>query len=133
MQWDESDNAGFSSGKPWLGINKNYKYINYALQKNDPDSVLNFYRELIALRKGNKCLVHGEFLPVYADNRIIIYQRKLDNETYTIALNFSYNTVRIPEKFAGLFTGTRVISVTGEKCENICTLLPWDGVLVKRD
>jgi len=77
MQWNENENAGFTSGKPWLGINKNYKYINYDSQKNDPDSILNFYKKLIAMRKNNKCLIYGEFLPVYADNRIMIINESL--------------------------------------------------------
>jgi oligo-1,6-glucosidase len=129
MQWDDSDNAGFSRGKPWLGINKNYKYINYASQKNDPDSILTFYRMLIALRRQTKCLVYGSFHPVYADDRIMIYQRKLDDETYAVALNFSFNKVKPPEKFAGLLSGTQVVSASGGKYEGL--LLPWDGVLVR--
>jgi oligo-1,6-glucosidase len=129
MQWDNGDNAGFSKGKPWLGINKNYKYINYASQKNDPDSILTFYKKLIALRKQIKCLVYGDFHPVYANDRIMIYQRKLNDETYTVALNFSFNKVKPPKKFAGLLSGTQIVSASGEKCE--VSLLPWDGVLVR--
>jgi oligo-1,6-glucosidase len=129
MQWNDSDNAGFSKGKPWLGINKNYKYINYASQKNDPDSILTFYKTLIALRKQTKCLVYGDFHPVYANDRIMIYQRKLDGETYTTALNFSFNKVKPPKKFAGLLSGTQVVSASGVKYEG--SLLPWDGVLVR--
>jgi oligo-1,6-glucosidase len=129
MQWDNSDNAGFSKGKPWLGVNKNYKFINYASQKNDPDSILTFYKKLIALRKQTKCLVYGDFLPVYADTCIMIYQRKFNDETYTVALNFSFNKVKPPKKFAGLLLGAQVVSASGEKCEG--SLLPWDGVLVR--
>jgi len=129
MQWDDSDNAGFSKGKPWLGINKNYKYINYASQKNDPDSVLSFYRMLIALRKQTKCLVYGDFRPVYANDRVMIYQRKLDDETYTVALNFSFCKFKPPKKYAGLLSGTKVVSASGGKYESL--LLPWDGLLVK--
>ena len=129
MQWDASDNAGFTKGNPWLGVNRNYKYINYASQKYDPDSVLNFYKKMIALRKENKCLLYGEFIPVYADNKLIIYQRKYESELYTIALNFSSNVVKVPKKFAGYLPGTQVVSVSGEKYEG--SLPAWDGVLVK--
>jgi oligo-1,6-glucosidase len=129
MQWNDSDNAGFSKGKPWLGVNKNYKYINYASQKNDPDSILTFYKTLIALRKQIKCLVYGDFYPIYANDRIMIYQRKLDGETYTAALNFSFNKVNPPKKFASLLLGTQVVSASGMKYEG--SLLPWDGVLVR--
>jgi hypothetical protein len=59
----------------------------------------------------------------------MIYQRKLESETYTIALNFSSRTVKLPKKFAGLFLGTQVTSASGGKCDG--SLQPWDGVLVK--
>jgi len=132
MQWDDSENAGFSKSKPWLPVNDNYKHINYASQKNDPDSILSFYKKMIALRKNNKCLIYGEFIPVYADDRVMIYQRKTENKNvYTIALNFSSNTVKIPKKFADLFSGAQIVSASGEKYEysKSVYLLPWDGVL----
>jgi len=132
VQWDDTENAGFTKGKPWLGINSNYRYINYASQKNDPTSVLNFYKKLITLRKNNKCLVHGEFLPVYADDDIMIYQRKLEDEIYTVALNFSSRTVKVPKRFIDLLSCTQIVNASegfGVKKEGC--LLPWDGVLVK--
>jgi len=134
MQWDDSEHAGFSKVKPWLGINVNYKIINYASQKNDTDSILNFYKKLIALRKTSKCLVYGEFFPVFADNRIIIYQRKLGGDIYTAALNFSPNTAKIPKKHSSLFTGTQIISASGETLQNKAgsfLLPPWDGFLIR--
>ncbi|MCL2411518.1 MAG: alpha-glucosidase C-terminal domain-containing protein, partial [Treponema sp.] len=75
------------------------------------------------------CLLYGEFIPVYADNKLIIYQRKYESELYTIALNFSSNVVKVPKKFAGYLPGTQVVSVSGEKYEG--SLPAWDGVLVK--
>ncbi|MCL2802206.1 MAG: alpha-glucosidase [Treponema sp.] len=142
VQWDSSENAGFTKGKPWLGVNKNYKYINYASQKDDVNSVLNFYKKLIALRKKSKCLVYGEFIPVHADDRIMIYQRKLvhesltkdrsDNEVFTIALNFSYKTVKLPKKHLHLFKAgankTQIASASGEIIRD--RLLPWDAILL---
>jgi len=130
MQWNDDLNAGFSKGKPWLGINKNYKYINYASQKNDLSSILSFYKKLIAFRKNSECLIFGEFMPVYADDRLMIYQRRLEKEFFTIALNFSSRIVKPPKKFAQLFSGTYVTSASGEKWEG--TLLPWDGILIKK-
>jgi len=129
MQWDDSENAGFSKGKPWLGVNRNYRYINYASQKNDPDSVLNFYKTLIALRTKTECLVYGEFLPLYADNRLMIYQRKRGDKAYTIALNFSSRTVKPPAKFAGLLSGKPLVSVSGRMTWE-GGLPPWEGILL---
>ena len=130
MQWDESENAGFSKAKPWLGVNRNYSYINYASQKDDPDSVLNFYKILIALRKNSECLVYGEFIPIYADNRLLIYQRRLNEENYTVALNFSSQKVRLPKKFAALFSGKPVISTWTALNMDNC-LNPWEGILLR--
>ena len=129
VQWDDSEYADFSKSKPWLGVNSNYKYINYDSQKKDNDSILNFYKKLIALRKNNKCLVYGEFFPVYASASIMIYQRKFENETYTTAINFSFKTVKPPKKYAELFNGTCVVSASGKKWEG--SLLPWEGTLIK--
>jgi len=128
MQWDESENAGFSRAKPWLGVNGNYRYINYASQKNNPDSVLNFYKALVSLRGNSECLIYGEFLPVYSDNCVMIYQRKGD-ETYTVALNFSSVTARLPQEFSGLLSDGYVISASGRKWEG--SLPPWEGILCR--
>ena len=130
VQWDDSENAGFTKGKPWLGVNKNYKFINYASQKNEADSVLNFYKKLIKLRKETKCLIHGEFIPIYANNRLMIYQRKLENETYTVALNFSSKPAKVPKKIAALLTGTTIVSVSNSsKWES--HLQSWEGIIIK--
>ncbi|MDR2596634.1 MAG: alpha-glucosidase [Treponema sp.] len=135
MQWDDSENAGFSKAKPWLDVNGNYKYINYAAQKNDKDSILNFYKKLIAVRKYNECLVYGDFIPLYADNRLMIYQRKTQNntkpgETYTIALNFSSCTVKLNKKLSGFLTGDLILS-TADSSERKKQLLPWEGILLR--
>ena len=61
VQWDSSENAGFTTGKPWFYVNQNYKDINVAKQEADPDSVLNFYRKAVALRKSLSCVRYGEY------------------------------------------------------------------------
>ncbi|MCL2758891.1 MAG: alpha-glucosidase [Treponema sp.] len=129
MQWDKTPNAGFTDGKPWLRVNKNYRFINRASQKEDADSVLNFYKKMITIRKNNNCLIHGEFIPVYADNRIMIYQRRLEQEQYIVALNFSSYMVRFPKKLEGLFSGTFITSASGERSYGC--LYPWDGMIIK--
>jgi oligo-1,6-glucosidase len=130
VQWDDSENAGFSRAKPWLCVNPNYRYINYASQKNDPESILNFYKAVIALRQKTPCLVYGGFIPRYADNRLIVYHRKLGDETYTVALNFSSKKAKLPKKAAAALTGTLLVSSAG--CTTFQdTLEPWEGALLK--
>jgi oligo-1,6-glucosidase len=136
MQWDNSEYAGFSRAKPWLGVNGNYKHINYAEQKNDEHSILSFYKKLIALRKNNECLVYGEFIPLYADNRLMIYRRKMRDgaETYTIALNFSSRTVNMNKKVLCFLNGDLCFStteLTEDSPERRKRLLPWEGVLYR--
>jgi len=130
VQWDASENAGFSGARPWLGVNGNYRHINYAAQKDDPDSVLNFYKNIISLRKSTECLVHGEFAPLYADNRVMIYRRELGDESYTVALNFSFRDVKLPKRAAGFLGGAVVVSTSGRR-ETEGRLPPWEGVLLK--
>ncbi|WP_078550056.1 glycoside hydrolase family 13 protein [Litchfieldia alkalitelluris] len=61
MQWDDSNQAGFSTGTPWLGVNPNYTEINVEKQLNDPQSILNYYKSLIRIRKENEALVYGNY------------------------------------------------------------------------
>ena len=61
MQWDATENAGFTTGAPWIGVNPNYPEINVANAEADPDSILNFYRRLLELRGSNRALVYGSF------------------------------------------------------------------------
>lgn len=90
MQWDDSHAAGFTTGKPWLPVHPNYKEVNAAAQQQDPHSVLNYYKKLIAMRRENKSLVYGDFKIVLEDHpQIIGYVRWLDDEAWLILLNFS--------------------------------------------
>jgi glycosidase len=135
VQWDGGENAGFSTAKPWLGINANYRYINYASQKNDPASVLNFYKTLITLRKNSEALKFGKFLPVYANRHLMVYQRlitgtKLGEELYTVALNFSSRERKLPKKLVGLLSGSIFLSNTGRTLME-GKLMPWEGIILK--
>ena len=89
MQWDDSENAGFTTGTPWLKVNANYKQINAASQVEDPDSVFSFYRRLIALRKEHAVFADGTFELLYADDPdIFAYTRTTPEETLTVLCNF---------------------------------------------
>lgn len=90
MQWDATHNAGFTTGTPWLAVNKNYKTINVAEQETNPDSVLNFFRRMIQLRKDTPVLIYGAFELVDANNKeIFAYTRKLNGHQLLVVLNFS--------------------------------------------
>ncbi len=90
FQWENTVNAGFSAGKPWLPVNPNYPEINAASQINDPDSVFSFYKKLISLRKENRILIDGDFTMLSPEEgKIIAYSRSLNEETWIAVHNFS--------------------------------------------
>lgn len=90
FQWDDSKNAGFTNGTPWLKVNPDYKKINVAVQDKDPNSVLNYFRRMIILRKQLPVLVYGEYKLLDRGNeKIYAYTRILDKNKVLIVLNFS--------------------------------------------
>ncbi len=92
FQWDDSPNAGFSTAKPWLKVNPNYKEINVAAQENDPESVLNYFRKLVKIRKENKTLVYGKYELIDAENPDVYSYYRIDEQArFLILLNFSSN------------------------------------------
>lgn len=92
MQWSGEENAGFTTGTPWLKVNPNYRRINVADQERDPDSVLRYYRRLIALRKCDEyreLFTYGTFVPAFTDREgIMAYYRQLDGVRVLVAANF---------------------------------------------
>ena len=108
MQWDDSKQAGFTEGEPWIKVNPNYKKINAAQQLEDPDSVFHYYQKLIRLRKEKDIIVYGEFEPLYReDEQIFAYTRKQDQEKLLTVCNFSDKNaeVEVPEEWVGKTVG----------------------------
>ncbi|MGJ0147300.1 glycoside hydrolase family 13 protein [Staphylococcus hominis] len=90
MQWTNEVNGGFTEGTPWFPVNPNYKTINVAQQSEDSDSVLNFYKRLIKLKKSDDIYTYGEFnLIDDANENIFAYTRKLNNKTVLVAGNLT--------------------------------------------
>jgi oligo-1,6-glucosidase len=94
VQWDNSEHGGFTTGTPWLQVNPNYTEVNVAAQQDDPDSELNYFREMAALRKANLTLVYGEYALLHPeDEQSYIFTRTLDDEQLLVCLNFSDTAV----------------------------------------
>ena len=90
MQWTNEVNGGFTEGTPWFPVNPNYKTINVAQQSEDSDSVLNFYKRLIKLKKSDDIYTYGEFnLIDDANENIFAYTRTLNNKTVLVAGNLT--------------------------------------------
>lgn len=102
MQWDDTDNAGFSTGKPWFTVNPNYREINAAAALADPDSVFHYYRKLISLRKTYPVFRDGSFALVDEGNeQVFAYTRASSDESLLVVCNFTPQEIafQIPEEY----------------------------------
>ena len=92
MQWDDSKNAGFTTGTPWIAVNPNYTKINAKEQVTRENSVFNYYKKLIALRKEYEIIVYGDYnLLLPEDKDLFVYERSLDGKKLLVVCNFSEN------------------------------------------
>lgn len=97
MQWDDTENAGFTTGTPWLGVNPNYTEINARSQLQDENSVFHYYKKLIHLRKENSIFVDGDFtLLLPEDENIFAYVREYEGRRLLVAANFTDKEVECP-------------------------------------
>lgn len=95
MQWDDTKNAGFSSAKPWIKVNPNYKEINVKKALDDKNSILYYYKQLINLRKEYLSIVYGDIIMLCEnDENIFSYLRNFENQRLLIILNFSDKYVK---------------------------------------
>ncbi len=90
MQWDDSENGGFTKGTPWIEMNPTYKDINVKKENTAKKSVLKYYQKLIQLRKQFPVIVYGDYHDIdFKNKHFYIYSRKLDNEELIIICNFT--------------------------------------------
>ena len=91
MQWDSTENAGFTTGNPWLAVNKNYKFINAEYCLQDKDSIFYHYKKLINIRKHNDTIIYGNYkLLLPEDKNVFAYSRELNGDKIVVVCNF-YN------------------------------------------
>jgi oligo-1,6-glucosidase len=92
MQWDDSPNAGFTTGSPWIKVNPNYREINAAQALADPQSIFYYYQQLIQLRKANPVMVYGRYDLILDDHpEIYAFTRRLEEDRLLVILNFTAN------------------------------------------
>lgn len=128
VQWDSSDFGGFSTAKPWMRVNDNYKKINAASQIDDPESLLSFWKKCLKLRKEYKDLfVYGSFAILDMDNKdIFTFTKKINGSTVYAVLNFTDKEV----KFAPLIEGK--LSLINSNVDTIGDkLTPYEGRIYK--
>ncbi|WP_413481436.1 glycoside hydrolase family 13 protein [Serratia proteamaculans] len=127
MQWDDSPNAGFSLAKPWFAVNANYQQINVARQREEPDSVLNFYRALIHLRQQDPLWVYGRYqLQLAAHPHIYAYSRSQDERQVLVLCNLSAETQQIDAQDLSLEKRALLLSNYPQEGERQ-TLRPYEA------
>ena len=127
MQWDDTPNAGFSLAKPWFAVNANYQQINVARQREEPDSVLNFYRALIHLRKQDPLWVYGRYqLQLAAHPHIYAYSRSQDERQVLVLCNLSGETQQIDAQDLSLEKRALLLSNYPQEGERQ-TLRPYEA------
>jgi glycosidase len=138
MQWNAQENAGFTTGKPWLHVHKNYLVRNVANQSESQASLLNFYKQLIQLRRKHTALNAGDInLLDVADKDLLVYERSADAERVLVVLNFSRDikTYQLPtgefNQWELLYAGND--AVTSHMAENDLHLPAYGfGILISR-
>ena len=131
MQWSDEINGGFSKGTPWIESIKNYKEINVKNQIDDEDSIFNYYRKLIALRKEHRVIALGKTIPLAEnDENIYMFKRVLENEELLVVTNF-YNVECSIELDFEIKGYECILSNNGEKVtlEKNLKLQPYDALV----
>ena len=127
MQWDDSENAGFTTGTPWLKVNENYHMINAKAALADKNSVFYYYQKLIQLRKSYDVIIDGVFVGLLEDNNdIYAYERRLGDQRLLVACNFTSNEV--PCELFQDVSGEELIS--NYKCHKDGVLKPYEARVV---
>lgn len=133
MQWDDSENSGFSKSKPWIDLNPRYPEINVAESEADPNSILNFYKKMLKFRRASKTLIYGDFEDLMPeDPNLFVYTRIMGDEQFLITLNFSQDnqTVKMPEGM----TAKECVICNYSDCEKLgdeLNLRPWEACLLR--
>lgn len=131
MQWDNSENAGFTTGTPWIEVNKNYKTINADNAVKNKNSVFHYYKKLIALRKENDVIAYGSYNPEMEDNtNVCAYSREYEGKKLFVVCNF-YGTetkISLPDEFVG--KEILISNYKDAKAEKEITLRPFETFAV---
>ena len=130
MQWNGQENAGFTTGTPWLPVNPNYTSINAEAALADPDSVFWYYKKLIALRKEYPVFVEGDFTLLEEEHpQLFVYRRSTKNEQILVVCNFSGTDVSwsLPGEWT---TAEVLISNYPDRVQK--TLRPWEAMILHR-
>lgn len=130
FQWDNTANAGFTTGTPWLKVHPNYTTVNAAAQENDPNSVLNYFRNVVKLRKQEKVLIYGKYTVLDIKNpAIYAYTREWEGKKMLIILNFKEKEAKVDLGKIDVTKAKRILGNYTEGGANINALRPYEAVI----
>ena len=136
MQWDDSENAGFTTGKPWIGIPENYKEINTKAALKDKNSVFYHYQKLIKLRKSEDLFVIGKYEDIDLENKeVYAYRRVGENGELIVISNFYENEVKFDINGLEIEKCKVLLSNYKENPkveENEIVLKPYESIIFKK-
>ena len=130
MQWDDSPNAGFTEGEPWIMVNPNYGEINAADQIGREDSVFSFYKELVKLRKEKPVIVNGEYRLLDPESEdVFVYERSFHEEHLLVVCSFAEKELlwRLQEKMAGQAAKRVIGNYEGQQWGPELMLRPYEA------
>lgn len=136
FQWDNTANAGFSSGTPWIKVNPNYKSVNAFAEEKDPNSVLTYFKRIVAFRKETPTLMYGNYQAYDLENPdVYCYTRTDEKESLLVLLNFSSKEINyhIDQKINTTAAAPAINNYTESpsKKNNNIKLMPWQAVVYK--
>jgi len=131
MQWDDTKNAGFTKGTPWLKVNPNFEDINVFKQEKDENSILNFYKQLIQLKKKHLTLTYGTFDLIYPeDTKVFAYTRTYEGNQFIIIGNLSHDKVTLKKDESLKMSDESLVLYNyqkEERSEDIFTFQPFEA------
>ena len=131
MQWDGSAFAGFSESEPWIKVSSNYGDINVLREEGDEDSVLNFYKKLIALRKEYPAIHDGKIEFIFeSQEKVLAYKRTYEDQEITVINNMSESEAELPEEIKVQGMKLLLSNYKGEYSEGIKKLRAYESVIL---
>lgn len=133
MQWDDSDNAGFTTGEPWIGVNPNYKEINAKAQQQDSESVFSYYKKLISLRKTHDIIVYGDYRLLMEESpSVFAYVRTLGEQKLLVLCNFTKEeqALDIPSEVRCLGGEVLISNYGRQEADSVQVLRPYEAIAI---
>jgi glycosidase len=131
MQWDTSQNAGFSTANPWLPVSEDARVRNVNSQDEDANSLLNLYRSLIWYRRNSEALKTGRLKILTGPPDCLVCERQSGSQSVWIALNFGSERTKVPFSGEGVIVRSTEDSTRKEPVQGFVTLEAFEGVMVE--